>query len=109
MESGNITEVSSSVYGYIYLYNSLVFKYIYIHIIYRLDIYVYMYMYISYINVFISIYIYICILKTACVVQWLRRQTQSSRTRVRASSGPLINFIKWVLKYYLEVILYNCV
>ena len=23
--------------------------------------------------------------------------------------GPLINFIKWVLKYYLEVILYNCV
>ena len=33
----------------------------------------------------------------------------SSRTRVRPSSGPLINFIKWVLKYYLEVILYNCV
>ena len=31
------------------------------------------------------------------------------RTRVRPSSGPLINFIKWVLKYYLEVILYNCV
>ena len=28
---------------------------------------------------------------------------------VRASSGPLINFIKWVLKYYLEVILYTCV
>ena len=28
---------------------------------------------------------------------------------VRPSSGPLINFIKWVLKYYLEVILYNCV
>ena len=24
-------------------------------------------------------------------------------------SGALINFIKWVLKYYLEVILYNCV
>ena len=33
----------------------------------------------------------------------------SRRTRVRASSGPLLNFIKWVLKYYLEVILYNCV
>ena len=32
----------------------------------------------------------------------------SSRTRIRASSGPLINFIKWVLTYYLEVILYNC-
>ena len=41
---------------------------------------------------------------TACVAQLLRRQT-----RVRASSGPLINFIKWVLKYHLEVILYNCV
>ena len=24
-------------------------------------------------------------------------------------AGPLINLIKWVLKYYLEVILYNCV
>ena len=23
--------------------------------------------------------------------------------------GPLINFIKWVSKYYLEVNLYNCV
>ena len=33
----------------------------------------------------------------------------SNRTQVRPSSGPLINFIKWVLKYYLEVILYNCV
>ena len=31
------------------------------------------------------------------------------KTRVRASSGPLINFIKWVFKYYLDVILYNCV
>ena len=31
----------------------------------------------------------------------------SSRIRVRASSGPLINFIKCVLKYYLEVILCN--
>ena len=38
-----------------------------------------------------------------------RRIHTSSRTRVRPSSGPLINFIKWVLKYYLEVILYNCV
>ena len=33
----------------------------------------------------------------------------SSRTRVRPLFGPLINCIKWVLKYYLEVILYNCV
>ena len=33
----------------------------------------------------------------------------SSGTWVRASSGVLINLIKWVLKYYLEVILYNCV
>ena len=26
-----------------------------------------------------------------------------------ARINALINFIKWVLKYYLEVILYNCV
>ena len=32
-----------------------------------------------------------------------------SRTRVRPLSGTLTNFIKCVLKYYLEVILYNCV
>ena len=55
---------------------------------------------------YIYIYIYIYIFS------WLRRHTHmlaSSRTRVRDLSGPLINFIKWVLKYYLEVILYNCV
>ena len=46
---------------------------------------------------------------TACVAQWLRLQHTSSRARVRPLSGPLINFIKWVLKYYLEVILYNCI
>ena len=35
--------------------------------------------------------------------------TKAVRHDVQASSGPLINFIKWVLKYYLEVILCNCV
>ena len=45
--------------------------------------------------------------KIACVAQWLRRQTYKQWTWVRASSVPLINFIKWVLKYYLKVILYN--
>ena len=31
----------------------------------------------------------------------------SDTQAVRASSGPLITFLKWVLQYYLEVILYN--
>ena len=34
---------------------------------------------------------------------------KSYRIQVRASSRPLINFIKWILQYYLEVILYICV
>ena len=63
-----------------------------------------------YINIYIYIYIYIYLyIYMPVILSWLRLQTQSSRTLVRASSGPLINFIRWVLKYYLEVILYNCV
>ena len=40
---------------------------------------------------------------TSCVAQL------ANASDTRASSGPLINFIIWVLKYYLEVILYNCI
>ena len=30
---------------------------------------------------------------------FVKNYKHTSRTRVRASSGPLINFIKWALKY----------
>ena len=38
-------------------------------------------------------------------LSWQGVRHTSRRTRVRAPSRPL----KWVLKYYLEVILYKCV
>ena len=60
--------------------------------------------YLDNVNVYI-IYIYI-VIKTACGGSV---DKASSRTRIRTSSGPLINFIKWDLKYYLEMILYNFV
>ena len=59
-------------------------------------------------NIYVIYITNICIKLRAWLSGYGVRHT-SSRTRVRASSGPLINFIKWVLEYYLEVILYNCV
>ena len=77
---------------------------IYIHL------YIYIYIYIYIYNIYIYIYIINIIYIDNCLCGSVAKASDtSSRTWVRSSSGPLINFIKWVLKYYLEVILYNCV
>ena len=66
----------------------------------------YEYIYI-YIYIYIYRYIYInCLCGSVAKASDIQAV---GHVLIRASSGPLINFIKLVLKYYLEVRLYNCV
>ena len=58
-----------------------------------------------YMNIYI--YIYIIFFITAFVAQLAK--ASDTQAVGQDSTGPLINFIKCVLKYHLEVIFYNCV